>query len=415
LKPAGKIHIIGIGDDGLDGVTAHARSLIERADLLLGAETTLSLVPGKGKSRLAIGANLQEAIDRIGAAKDQAIVILASGDPLFYGVARYLCDKLGKDRFEVIPHVSSMQMAFARVKESWEDAFLTNLANHAIESVLEKIRVADKVGLFTSDEYPPAAVARALLDSRLDYFQAYVCENLGSPDERVTHGELKDIAADQFSPLNVMILVRKPDTPDRPAALEGRRMFGNPDELFLQSRPKHGLLTPAEVRAIAVSQLALRPDSIAWDIGAGSGSVSIECAQLSPQGKTYAIEMDAEDHQLIVSNAERFGLANIVAVLGRAPDAWVDLPDPDAVFVGGSGREIGRLVELAYRRLKPGGRLVANVGSIENLAGVHEIMHRHASDVKVWLINIARGTYQLERVRFEALNPTFLLAATKPR
>jgi precorrin-6Y C5,15-methyltransferase (decarboxylating) len=415
LKPAGKIHIIGIGDDGLDGVTAHARSLIERADLLLGAESTLSLVPGKGKSRLAIGANLQEAIDRIGAAKDQAIVILASGDPLFYGVARFLCDKLGKDRFEVIPHVSSMQMAFARVKESWEDAFLTNLANHNIESVLEKIRVADKVGLFTSDNYPPSAVARALLDSRLDYFQAYVCENLGSPDERVTHGELKDIAADQFSPLNVMILVRKPDTPDRPAALEGRRMFGNPDELFLQTRPKHGLLTPAEVRAIAVSQLALRPDSVAWDIGAGSGSVSIECAQLAPKGKTYAIEMDAEDHQLIVSNAERFGLKNIIAVLGRAPDAWVDLPDPDAVFVGGSGREIGRLVELAYRRLKPLGRLVANVGSIENLAGVHEIMYRHASDVKVWMINVARGTYQLERVRFEALNPTFLLAATKPR
>jgi precorrin-6Y C5,15-methyltransferase (decarboxylating) len=415
LKPAGKIHIIGIGDDGLDGVTAHARSLIERADLLLGAESTLALVPGKGKSRLAIGANLQEAIDRIGAAKDQAVVILASGDPLFYGVARYLCDKLGKDRFEVIPHVSSMQMAFARVKESWEDAFLTNLANHNIESVLEKIRVADKVGLFTSDDYPPAAVARALLDSRLDYFQAYVCENLGSPDERVTHGELKDIAADQFSPLNVMILVRKPDTPDRPAALEGRRLFGNPDELFLQSRPKHGLLTPAEVRAIAVSQLALRSDSIAWDIGAGSGSVSIECAQLAAQGKTYAIEMDAEDHQLIVSNAERFGLKNIVAVLGRAPDAWADLPDPDAVFVGGSGREIGRLVELAYRRLKPLGRLVANVGSIENFAGVHEILHRHASDVKVWMINVARGTYQLERVRFEALNPTFLLAATRPR
>jgi precorrin-6Y C5,15-methyltransferase (decarboxylating) len=415
LKPAEKIHIIGIGDDGLDGVTAHARSLIERADLLLGAESTLSLVPGKGKSRLAVGANLQEAIDRIQLAKNQSIVILASGDPLFYGVARYLCDKLGKERFEVIPHVSSMQMAFARVKESWEDAFLTNLASHGIDSVIEKIRIADKVGLFTSDEYPPAAVARALLDSRLDYFTAYVCENLGSPDERVTHGELKEIAADQFSPLNVMILVRKPDTPDRPAALEGRRLFGNPDELFLQSRPKHGLLTPAEVRAIAISQLALRPDSIVWDIGAGSGSVSIECAQLAPQGKTYAIEMDAEDHQLIVTNAERFGLKNIVAVLGRAPEAWAALPDPEAVFVGGSGREIGRLVELAYGRLKPGGRLVANVGSIENLAGVHEIMQRQASDVKVWMVNVARGTYQLERVRFEALNPTFLLAAIRPR
>jgi precorrin-6B C5,15-methyltransferase / cobalt-precorrin-6B C5,C15-methyltransferase len=415
LKPAEKIHIIGIGDDGLDGVTAHARVLIERADLLLGAESTLALVPGQGKSRLAVGTDLGQAIDRIQAAQNQSIVILASGDPLFYGVARYLCDKLGKDRFVVIPHVSSMQMAFARVKESWEDAFLTNLANHGIESVLEKIRVADKVGLFTSEAYPPAAVARALLDSRLDYFQAYVCENLGSPDERVTHGELKDIAAEQFSPLNVMILVRTPDTPDRPAALEGRRMFGNRDELFLQTRPKHGLLTPAEVRAIAISQLALRPNSIVWDIGAGSGSVSIECAQLAPQGKTYAIEMDAEDHQLIVTNAERFALENIVAVLGRAPDAWADLPDPDAIFVGGSGREIGRLVELAYRRLKPNGRLVANVGSIENLSGVHEIMHRQAPDVSIWMVNVARGTYQLERVRFEALNPTFLLAASKPR
>jgi precorrin-6Y C5,15-methyltransferase (decarboxylating) len=413
LKPAEKIHIIGIGDDGLDGITAHARSLIDRADLLLGAESTLALVPSKGKTRLAIGTNLQEALDRIHSAKNESVVVLASGDPLFYGVARYLCDKLGKDRFEVVPHVSSMQMAFARVKESWEDAFLTNLASHDIESVIEKIRIADKVGLFTSEEYPPAAVAKALLDSRIDYFQAYVCENLGSPDERVTHGELKEIAAEQFSPLNVMVLVRKPNVPDRPAALEGRRLFGNPDELFLQSRPKHGLLTPSEVRAIAIAQLAIWPQSNVWDIGAGSGSVSIEAAQLAHRGKTYAIEMDAEDHQLIVSNAERFGIKNIVAVLGRAPDAWTDLPDPDAIFVGGSGREIGRLVELAYRRLKTGGRLVANVGSIENLAGVHEILQRQVSDVKVWMINVARGTYQLERVRFEALNPTFLIAATK--
>ncbi len=212
-----------------------------------------------------------------------------------------------------------------------------------------------------------------------------------------------------------MILVRKPDVPDRPAALEGRRLFGNPDELFLQSQPKHGLLTPSEVRAIAMAQLAIQPDSIVWDIGAGSGSVSIEAAQLAPKGKTYAIEMEVDDHELIVTNAERFGLKNLVAVLGRAPDAWTDLPDPDAVFVGGSGREIARLVELAYRRLKPSGRLVANVGSIENLAAVHETLHRHVSDVKVWMVNVARGTYQLERVRFDALNPTFLLAVTKPR
>ena len=198
LKPAEKIHIIGIGDDGLDGVTAQARSLIEKADLLLGAESTLV---ARSRAKASRGWRSAQTCRKPSIASsraaNQAIVILASGDPLFYGVARYLCDKLGKDRFEVMPHVSSMQMAFARVKESWEDAYLTNLASHRLESVLEKVRVAEKVGLFTSDEYPPAAVARALLDSRLDYFAAYVCENLGSPDERVTHGELEDIAADR--------------------------------------------------------------------------------------------------------------------------------------------------------------------------------------------------------------------------
>lgn len=410
-----KIYIIGIGDDGLDGLTTHARSLIEKADLLLGPESTLRLVPGAGKARHTITGNLQETVERIQSAQNKRLVILASGDPLFYGVARYLCDRLGKERFEVVPHVSSMQLAFARVKESWEDAYLTNLANRDLESVLEKIRTADKVGLFTSEEYPPSAVAKALLDSRIDYFQAYVCENLGSPDERVFQGSLDDIVGEEFAPLNVMVLVRKPELPDQPAALAGRRLFGNPDELFLQSRPKHGLLTPSEVRAIAIAQLALEPASIVWDIGAGSGSVSIEAAQVAASGKTYAIEMDPEDHQLIVTNAERFGLANIVPVLGRAPEAWEKLPPPDAIFVGGSGREVSRLVELAYQRLKPGGRLVTNVGSIENLADVHEILHRDVSDVKVWMINVARGVYQLERVRFAALNPTFLLAVVKPR
>ncbi len=410
-----KIQIIGIGDDGLDGLTAQARRIIERADLLVGDEATMALVPAAGKTRLPIGGNLESIVDRIATAKSGPIVVLASGDPLFYGVARYLCDRLGKDRFEVLPHVSSMQLAFARVKESWEEAFLTNLANHSLEDVIEKIRVAEKVGIFTSESCPPPAVARGLLDSRIDNFTAYVCENLGSPDERVTHAELRDIVREEFSPLNVMILVRKPQAPDRPTEAIGRRLFGNPDQVFLQSRPKHGLLTPAEVRAVALAQMDLGPASVVWDIGAGSGSVSIECAQIATRGTVYAIEMDADDHQLIKANAERFGVKNLVAVLGRAPDAWGDLPDPDSIFVGGSGREIARLVELAYGRLRAGGRLVASVGSIENLSGVHEVLNQYVGDVGVWMINIARGVHQLERVRFEALSPTFLLAVVKPK
>ncbi len=279
-----------------------------------------------------MGSNLDEAVERIARAGNKRIVVLASGDPMFYGVARYLCDKLGKQRFDVLPHVSSMQLAFARVKESWEEAYLTNVANHPLEQVLEKIRTATKVGLFTSEQYPPRAVAKALVDRRIDYFSAYVCENLGSPDERVTQGELAEIATQDFSPLNVMVLVRRPDVPDRPSDAIGHRLFGNPDEAFLQSKPKHGLLTPAEVRSIALAEMDLGPTSIVWDIGAGSGSVAIEAAQIASGGTVYAIEMDPEDHALIMANAEKFGVTNLVPVLGSAPDAWSELPDPDCAF-----------------------------------------------------------------------------------
>ncbi len=123
--------------------------------------------------------------------------------------------------------------------------------------------------------------------------------------------------------------------------------------------------------------------------------------------------MDPEDINLIRSNAERFRVKNLVPVLGKAPEAWGNLPQPDCIFVGGSGREIARLVELAYKQLKPGGRLVANVGSIELLAAVDEALHRAGTDVQVLMVNVARGTYQLERIRFNALNPTFLLSVVK--
>ena len=228
---------------------------------------------------------------------------MAYGDPLFYGLARYLFDKLGKERFDVAPHVSSMQLAFARVMESWEDAYLTDLAGRSLQSVVEKIRVADKVGLFTSDTCTPADVARELVVSGIDYFSAYVCENLGSPDERVTQGSLKEITSQTFAPLNVMILARRADAPDRACEAGEFRLFGNPEEAFLQSKPKVGLLTPAEVRAMALSAMDLRPTSDVWDVGAGSGSVGIEAAQIANAGTTYAIEMDTEDCQLISANS----------------------------------------------------------------------------------------------------------------
>jgi precorrin-6Y C5,15-methyltransferase (decarboxylating) len=408
-----KIHVIGIGDDGLAAASANVRELITGAEVLLGTERTLSLAPDSKAERHVIPTDLNQLVATIQAAGKKRIVMLIHGDPMFYGLARYVCDKLGKERFAVVPHVSSMQLAFARVMETWEEAYLTNLANHPLDSVLEKIRTAQKVGMFTTDQCGPPEVAKGLLARRIDYFTAYVCENLGARDERVTRGSLAEIAAQKFDPLNVMILVRDPDAPDRPRDAVGRRLFGNPDEAFLQSQPKYGLLTPAEVRAIALAQLDIAPSSTVWDVGAGSGSVSIEAAQMAHDGAVFAIEMDAEEHGLIRGNAERFGVNNVTAVLGRAPDVFSELPDPDCVFIAGAGREISRLSDASFKRLRKGGRLVVSTMSLDHLSELRQTFSKPAADVRVWMINLARGTDQLDRLTFEPLKPSFLLAVTK--
>jgi precorrin-6Y C5,15-methyltransferase (decarboxylating) len=408
-----KIHVIGIGDDGLEAVPNNVRQIIGNAEVLLGTERTLALVPKSPAERHTISSDLNQLVTTLQKAAGKRVALLLYGDPMFYGLARYVSERLGKDRFVVVPHVSSMQLAFARVMETWEEAYLSDLAKHPLDSVLERIRTAQKVGLFTTDQCGPADVAKALLARRIEYFTAYVCENLGSRDERVTRGTLAEIAGHKFDPLNVLILIRDPNAPDRPREAVGRRLFGNPDEAFLQSKPKHGLLTPAEVRSIALAQMDIAPSSIVWDIGAGSGSVSIEAAQMAPEGAVYAIEMDAEDHGLIRQNAERFGVANVNAVLGRAPEACDELPDPDAVFIAGGGREVTRISEVAYRRLRPGGRLVVNVVSIDHLAELREALRRHSRDIHVWMINLARGTDQLDRLSFDPVKPSFLLAVTK--
>ncbi len=279
--------------------------------------------------------------------------------------------------------------------------------------MVEKNRTAEKVGLFTTDDQSPAKVAQSLLERGIDYFSVYICENLGSPDERVTQCNLDDVARQQYSPLNVMILVRKPDVPDRPAAIAGGRLFGNPDDMFLQSKPKRGLITRAEVRVIALAELRLQPQSTVWDVGAGSGAVAVEAAKLAHAGRVYAIEMDVQDYQLIVENAQRFGVTNLVPVLGAAPDAWSELPDPDAIFVGGTGRAVSDICKMAVQRLRTGGTLVANITSINHVAATHEVLREAHWHPTVRMISVAVSTDQMESVRFEALNPTFVITAKK--
>jgi precorrin-6B C5,15-methyltransferase / cobalt-precorrin-6B C5,C15-methyltransferase len=413
---ASKIYIIGLGADGLGGLTNRARELVTGADLVFGSEGVLRLIPEVSGERVRMGSDLQEVVERLKANLGQKrMVIAASGDPLFYGVARYLCEKVGNDYFEVMPHISSMQLAFARIKDSWEEAYLTDLSTRTLDDVLDRVRVAETVGLFTSDTYHPARVAKELLVRGLDYFRVYVCENLGGRDERITQGELSEIQGMQFDPLNVMILKRKPGRPDQPRATRKLMRFGNPDDVFAQSRPKSGLITQAEVRAIALAQLDLQTGCVMWDVGAGSGSVALEASQLVEPGKVFAIEQDSADYHLIVANAETFGIRNVQAVFGTAPAVFQDLPAPDAIFIGGNGGEVAKLLEKAFDALRPNGRLVVNVGTLDMLNATYETMKRLAPGVSVLLVNLSRSVEQFEALRFEAVNPTFVLKIIKPK
>ena len=410
-----KLVILGIGDDGPAGLTESARTLIGQADVILGAESTLRVLGPQPARTITLDPDMPAALKQVRTVLGEAQrpVLVNYGDPLFYGVARYLTERLGKDHFEVLPHVSSMQLAFARVKESWEDAYLGSLGGRPLETIVDRIRTAERVGLFSSDDCPPARLAQALLDHRIDYFRAYVCEHLGQPDERVTQAELHDLVDMRFDPLHVLILVRKPNRPDRAAKADRHRLFGNPDDAFAQSQPKRGLITQAEVRSIALAQLDIRPQSVVWDIGAGSGSVAIEAAQLATMGVVYAIEPDPSDLVLLKANAEEFGVPNVYPVAGHAPECLEGLPEPDAIFIGGTGRQATPVLTEAYRRLAPGGQLAVNVATIDGLATAHQVLRGLAGEVRVWNINIARGHEQLDRVRFQAVNPTFLLAVTK--
>jgi precorrin-6Y C5,15-methyltransferase (decarboxylating) len=410
-----RIYIIGVSGDGSAGLTSRARDILASAELLLGSDQALRWVGAVQAEKVRLSPDLHEVIRTLESNLGQKrMAIVATGDPLFYGVARFLCDRMGKDRFEVLPHVSTMQLAFARVKESWEEAFLTNLANHPLEEVIDRIRVAETVGLFTSEGDDPPTIARQLLARGLDYFRAYVCENLGGPDERVTQGELTEIAEMEFAPLNVMILRRKAGRPDRQRLPASFRRFGNADDVFAQSRPRSGLITQAEVRALALSILDVQPGIVVWDIGAGSGSVAIEAARLADPGMVYAIEETAPDYHLILANMETFGVKNLKAIHGTAPAVFAGLPAPDAVFVGGIGPQVAHMIEASYRALRPNGRLVINVASLELLSAIYATLKALTRPVQAMLVNVARGVEQLETIRFEAVNPTFLLWVQKP-
>lgn len=406
----GKVYIVGVGDDGAAGLPSRALQIIQSAEILLGGERLLAFFPGVPAQKFPIGANLDEVAEAIKSYLGRKrIVVLASGDPNFYGIAQYLIHKLGREPFEIIPGVSAMQLAFAKIKESWDDAVLTSVHARPMEGIVDLVRANRKIGIFTDDKHTPAAVAQALLAHGVDGYRAYVGENLGGAEERITETDLRGLVRQKFAPLNTLILIReKPaPTPARPWTL------GIPDEEFYQRKPLKGLITKSEVRVIALAKMRLKEDSIAWDIGAGAGSVSVEAALIAKKGQVYAIEKSAEDVAIVKKNIAKFGVGNVWVAHGLAPEGLDRWPDPDAVFVGGSGGRMEAILDAACRRLRPQGRIVVDAATWENLSEAVRVLRGKGWATEITMVSVARSKEVVGLTRWEALNPVFIVASQR--
>ena len=193
-----------------------------------------------------------------------------------------------------------------------------------------------------------------------------------------------------------------------------QRAFGLPDDAFEQRRPLQGQITKREVRAVSLYSLGLRPGSVVWDIGAGTGSISVEASIIAREGTVYAVERDEESLPLLRRNVEQWGSKNVHIIAGEAPDALVELPDPDAVFVGGSGGSLAEILDVAIKRLRAGGRIVVNLAALERTNEVYQRFKSSGFVADMVMVNSSRGKDMPDgTVRLEALNPVFVVTARR--
>ncbi|MBI4187484.1 MAG: precorrin-6y C5,15-methyltransferase (decarboxylating) subunit CbiE [Chloroflexi bacterium] len=403
--PGIKVHIIGVAPCGAASLTPEAYRLVQQADVVLGGARLLDMFPSVAGEKVAIRNNLDEVADLIRRDfKRKRVVVLASGDPGFYGIAGYLTDKLGRELFDITPNISAMQLAFARIKESWDDAALASVHSRPIEDILSIVRSNRKVGLFTDDTHSPGEIARFLQEQGVENCRAYICQDLGSDREDILATDLYSLKDMEFSPLNIMILVKDNRSKDMPAG----RYFGIPDDEF--QRQRDGLITKLEVRAVSLARMRLKEDSVVWDVGAGSGAMSIEAAALVRKGSIFAIEKDARAAADIAENIRRFGAGNVIVVRALAPSGLDGLPDPGAIFVGGSGGRLADILQVGCHRLRTGGRVVVNAATLETLQAASAGLKANGFAVEVTLVNAARSKDISGLTRFQAMNPVFIIA-----
>lgn len=362
------LSIVGIGEDGVDGLSTCARGLVSSADIVFGGARHLALAAPliRGEAR-PWPSPFARGVEQVLAARGRKVCVLASGDPFFYGVGSVLANHVAPDETLVVPAPSSFSLAAARLGWAVPDIALVSLHGRALDRIRPHLHPAARVLALTSDSEGPEALARLLAEIGFGQSRLTVLEALGGAKERIrtTHAtgfDLTDIAE-----LNVVAV--------EVAAAPGARVIayvpGLADDLFEHD----GQITKREIRSVTLSSLAPLRGQLLWDIGAGSGSVAIEWVLAHPSLRAVAIEARADRADRIRRNAAAFGVPELDVIEGHAPEALAGLAAPDAVFIGGGASEQG-VLDGTIAALKQGGRLVANAVTLETEA---LLIARHAA------------------------------------
>ena len=411
MSPRRAITLLGIGDDGCVSLTSRAVNAVMKAGVLVGGARHLEFFPQFQGERIVLKGGVASVLDRVAElAEEQNVCVLASGDPLFFGIGSLVINRLGAEHVEVLPQPSSMQWAFARAGLKWDDAAFLSLHGRSSEGFLTRLKGQAKVAIFTDEKNSPTALAQRMVEHGETAWEAWVCENLAGPDERVRRFDVAALAACQdIGLLNILLLVRSDPSWRAPCTIP----FLHEDQ-FAKRMPKKGLITKREVRLLSLAAMGIRPDSVVWDIGAGSGSVSIEAALLAPKGLVYAIEVDPEGVEICRENLLAHAVDNVRVIAGRAPEALADLEAPDAVFIGGSKGSMEEIIDVVMDRLQPGGRLVVNAITLENVAETYQSLRKRELAPEVTLLQVSRAEPLAHYLRYEALNPIQIFAVEKP-
>jgi precorrin-6Y C5,15-methyltransferase (decarboxylating) len=406
MKP---VNIIGMGLSPRDLTEKHLQ-IIRSADIIVGGKRHLEYFKDSSAGKKEITKNISGVIDFIRERMEEnAIVVLASGDPLFYGIGNLLVKSLGSDNVIIHPNVSAISGAFSRIKESWNDAHVVSLhGRDADTNLLSAMRSRDKIAVYTDPVRNPAWLAKILLESGCEAFDMCVLERLGETDERVLWLAPQDASNSVFNEPNVVVLKRK----SLKASSQKDIQLGAPDEWYDHQR---GLITKSEIRAVAISKLQLLPHHILWDLGAGSGSISIESSVFLREGEVYAVEKNWERIKQIEANRSRFGSWNLNIYHLVLPDGLDDLPAPDRVFIGGGGSGIDEIILKSHECLKPDGRIVVNTVVLENFETSRKLFQKIGMKTDILQIQVNRSKNMNKGKRFEAQNPVWIISGQKEK